>query len=338
MKAWPKSSLNRKRWSLLAAALVLSVVAALLSLALGASSLSLSDLGRALLEGDKHSAAGRIFWYARFPRTIACLAAGAGLAVSGAILQAVLANPLAAPNIIGVNSGAALAVTLACTGVVSGWVIAGAAFAGALLAVFFVVLLARMTGASRLTVVLSGIAMNALLNAVSETVRVYYPDAGISSIDFRIGGFSTVVPQRLWPAVIILCIGLVLAFALSHEMDVLSMGETTAHGLGLPVKRYRSVLLAVSALLAGAAVSFCGLLGFVGLIVPHLARQLIGGDSRWLLPASALCGAALVTLCDLAARTLLAPFELPAGIFLAFFGVPFFLVLLIKQRGGRTHA
>ncbi len=340
MRDLPTSSSDRRRRLLLAAAGLCLLIAALLSVALGAVRLSPADLWRCLTAGDKTSAAGRIVWYSRLPRTAACLAAGAGLAVAGCILQAVLANPLAAPNIIGVNAGAGLAVTICCVFSAAGWVMSGAAFLGALAAVALVAGLGRATGASRLTVVLSGVAVNALLNAVSETLRAFFPDTAMSSVDFRVGGFSGVTGAggRLWPAVLIILIGVAAAFLLSNELDVLSMGETTAHGLGLPVRRCRALLLALAALLAGASVSFCGLLGFVGLIVPHLSRTLIGAESRWLVPMSALCGGALVALCDLAARLLFAPYELPAGIFLAFLGAPFFLVLLIRQRGGRTHA
>lgn len=338
MKDWSASSRTGSRGRLFIFAAVGCALAALISLLLGASPVSPARLWEILTTGDVASAAGRIFWYARLPRTVACLAAGAGLSVSGAILQAVLANPLAAPNIIGVNAGAALAVTLASAVAVSGWGFSLAAFFGALLAVFLVVMLAKLTGASRLTVVLAGVAVNALLNAVSETLRTVFPDAAMSAIDFRIGGFASVAAERLWPAALIILVGVILTLALSNEMDILSLGETTAHGLGLPVKTYRSILLGLAALLAGASVSFSGLLGFVGLVVPHLARQLVGADSRFLIPMSALCGSCLVTLCDVLARALFSPYELPAGIFLAAIGVPFFLVLLLRQRGGRTHA
>lgn len=340
MRDLPTSSSDKHRRLLVIAALLCLLLAALLSVALGAVPLSPAQIWESLLTGDRTSAAGRIFWYSRLPRTAACLAAGAGLAVSGCILQAVLSNPLAAPNIIGVNAGAGLAVTVCCVFSAAGWVVSGAAFLGALAAVALVSCLARLTGASKLTVVLSGVAVNALLNAASETLRAFFPDTAMSSVDFRVGGFSGVTGTggRLWPAVIIIVLGVLLALLLSNELDVLSMGETTAHGLGLPVRRCRALLLALAALLAGASVSFCGLLGFVGLIVPHLSRSLIGADSRWLIPMSALCGGALVALCDLAARLLFAPYELPAGIFLAFLGAPFFLALLIHQRGGRTHA
>lgn len=338
MRELPASFTEKHRRRLVIIAALVFLCAGALSLLLGASSLTLGQLWDILRTGDRVSPGGRIFFYARLPRTVACLAAGAGLAVAGAILQAVLANPLAAPNIIGVNAGAALGVTLCSAVAVSGWALSISAFAGALIAVSLVVLLGKLTGASRLTVVLAGVAVNALFNAISDTLRTFFPDTVMSAVNFRVGGFSSIVGQRLWPAVGIIAAGLLLAFALSNELDVLSMGETTAHGLGLPVKRYRGLLLCVAALLAGASVSFCGLLGFVGLIVPHLARQMVGTDSRWLIPMSALCGGGLVALCDVAARVVFAPYEVPAGIFLSFIGVPFFLVLLIRQRGGRTHA
>lgn len=314
--------------------------AALLSLALGAVRISPALIWETILTGDRESVPGRILFYSRLPRTAACLAAGAGLAVSGCILQGVLANPLAAPNIIGVNAGAGLAVTVCCVFSAAGWAVSGAAFLGALGAVLLVAALARATGASRLTVVLSGVAVNALLNAVSETLRTFFPDAAMNSVDFRVGGFSGAAGSagRLWPAAAAIAAGVLLAFLLSNELDILSMGEDAAHGVGMPVRRCRAVLLGAAALLAGASVSFCGLLGFVGLIVPHLCRQLVGSDSRWMIPMCTLTGGALVTVCDLAGRTVCAPYELPAGIFLAFLGAPFFLVLLIRQRGGRTHA
>lgn len=338
MKDWNVSFSGTLRVKLLLLAAALCVIAAALSVMLGVARISPAQLWDILRTGDHTSAAGRIFFYIRLPRTAAALAAGAGLGVAGVILQAVLANPLAAPNIIGVNAGAALGVTIGAAAGFSGWAMTGASFFGALAAVMLVVALARATGASRLTVVLSGVAVNALLNAVSDTLRTLFPDTAMKSADFRVGGFSSISGQPwLWPAIIAILMGLVLAFALSNEMDLLSLGEAAAHGLGLSVPFYRTLLLVSAALLAGASVSFCGLLGFVGLIVPHLCRLLVGPDSRWLIPISALTGAALVTLCDLCARLVFAPYELPAGIFLSSIGVPCFLFLLMHQRGGRTH-
>ena len=326
-----------KKWFFLGAA-AFCLAAALLSLLMGAVSLSPAQLFQAVVEGA-NSTAGYIFWYARLPRTLACLLAGAALAVSGGVIQGVLGNKLASPGIIGVNAGAGLAVTVCCAlGLLSGWAIALSAFGGAMASVLLVVSAARKTGASRTTVILGGVAVNSLLNALSEALTTLVPDAGVLSGDFRVGGFSSVVPARLLPAGILICLGLVLMFTFHNDLDVLALGEETAQSLGMPVKRVRSALLVLAAMLAGASVSFGGLLGFVGLMVPHAARRLVGSQSRYLLPMCAIGGAGFVTACDLAARRVFIPYELPVGIFLSVLGGPFFLALLLKRKGGRSHA
>ena len=317
--------MERKRFALLAC-----VLAALASLFLGAAALSPGEL----LSGTG-TAAGRIFWYVRLPRTAGCLLAGAALSAAGCVIQNVLANPLASPNIIGVNAGAGLAVTVCCAlGCLSGWVIAGAAFGGAFLAVMLVSLAAKAVGASRTTVILAGVAVNAFLGAISDAVTNLVPDAGALSSDFRVGGFGAVVPQRLVPAGVLILVALGAVFCLSNELEVLSLGEDTAKSLGLKAERLRTVFLALAALLCGAAVSFAGLLGFVGLIVPHAVRRFAGTRCAQLLPLCALWGGAFVTVCDLLSRLLFRPQELPVGILLSALGGPFFLYILSKRRGG----
>ena len=267
------------------------------------------------------------------PPTAACVLAGAALAVSGAVIQGVLANKLASPGIIGVNAGSGLAVTICCAaGALSGWAVAGAAFAGAMVAVMTVVLAAQKLRASKTVVVLGGVALNSCLSAASEAITVLVPDAALQAADFRMGGFSSVAYTRLIPAGILIVIALAALFTLLNELEVLSLGEDSAQGLGLPARRMRTVLLGLAALLAGSAVSFAGLLGFVGLIVPHMARRLMPGGGGRLIPFCAVCGAALVTLCDLISRAIFSPHEIPAGIVLAFIGGPFFIVLLLKSR------
>lgn len=300
---------------------ILCALAAVLSLCLGAAG----------------TITPTIFYLVRLPRTIACLLSGAALAVSGCVIQGVLSNSLASPNIIGVNAGAGLAVTVCCAvGAVSGWAIAGASFLGALAAVFLVAFAAQRTGASRTTVILSGVAVNSFLNAVSDAITNLNPDTGVMASDFKVGGFSSVAHTRLLPAGIAIVVGLIAVFSLANELDVMSLGEETAQGLGLSVKRMRTVFLALAALLAGASVSFAGLLGFVGLIVPHAVRRLVGTESRKLLPLSAILGAAFVTFCDLAARLAFRPYELPVGILMSLLGGPFFLWLLYRKKGGRS--
>ncbi len=304
------------------------LIAAAASLGLGAAELSLAEL----LSGTA-TTAGRIFWYVRVPRTAACLLAGAALSAAGCVIQNVLANPLASPNIIGVNAGAGLAVTICCAlGWLSGWTMAAAAFGGAFLAVLAVSAAARLVGASRTTVILAGVAVNAFLGAISDTVTNLVPDAAILSSDFRVGGFGAVTTARLVPAGVLILLALGAVLLLTNELELLSLGAETARSLGLNAERMRTVFLALAAVLCGAAVSFAGLLGFVGLIVPHAVRRFAGTECRRLLPLAALWGAAFVTVCDLIARLAFRPRELPVGILLSALGGPFFLYLLSKRR------
>ena len=286
-------------------------------------------------QGDKVSRS--ILLYARLPRTLASLAAGAGLAVSGAVLQNVLANRLASPGIIGVNAGAGLGVTLCCAaGALSGLAVSCAAFGGSLITVLFIFLFSHRTNASKTTVILGGVALNSILNAVCESVTVLDTDVAMLSIDFRVGGFSAVSYMRLLPAAGLIALALAVLFTLCNELDVVTLGDETAQGGGLRVGRYRMLFLVLAALLAGAAVSFAGLLGFVGLIVPHFVRRFTGNESGRLLPMCAVAGAGFVTLCDMAARLLFAPYELPVGILMSVVGGPVFLYMLIRHKGGHA--
>lgn len=319
-------------------AALLCLTAALLSLCLGAVWIPMGRLWDAFCAGPQETA-GFIFWYVRLPRTAACLLAGAALSVSGAVIQTVLHNRLASPSIIGVNAGAGLAVTLCCAlGFLSGWAIAGAAFLGAMITALLIMLVAQMTGASRTTVILGGIAVNAFLNALSEGITTLIPEVGMMSGDFRIGGFASVAYIRLLPAAVLISVALGVLFLLHNELEILGLGTETAHSLGLPVAAFRIGFLVLAAALAGCAVSFSGLLGFVGLVVPQAVRKITGGDIGQELPVCALAGAGFVTLCDLLARVLFAPYELPVGILLSLLGGPFFLWQLLKPKGGRVNA
>ena len=310
------------------------VLCGLFALTAGVAGVLLGAAGD--LRGVDPAVAWRILRFARLPRVWGSLLSGAALAVSGCVIQGVLGNPLASPGIIGVNAGAGFAVTVLCAaGIVSGWAISAGAFLGALAAGLLVTLTAQRLGASRSTVILGGVAVNSFLNALSEGITDLVPEAAALSVDFRVGGFSAVSEQRLFPAAILILAGLVAVLSLHNELDVMTLGEETAQGLGLNVKTARTLLLTLAALLAGSTVSFAGLLGFVGLIVPHGARRLLGSQSRILLPASALLGAGFVTVCDLAARLVFAPYELSAGVLMAVLGGPFFLWLLLK--GGKRY-
>lgn len=339
MKNWKIFSKAKKNKKIIYAFLVFAFAAALCaSLCLGTAKLSMTQLWKGICDGKGNSYEANIFWYVRLPRTFACLLAGAGLSTAGAVIQGVLANPLASPSIIGVNAGAGLAVTICCAAnLLSGWTIAGSAFLGAFAAVLMITAAAKKVGASRTTVVLGGVAVNSFLNAVSESIRTLFPEVGALSADFRVGGFSSVTFARLVPAGICIFIALIVILSLCNELDILNLGEDMAQGLGMPVKKMRTIFLLLSAVLAGACVSFSGLLGFVGLIIPHIGRKLVGSESRYLLPFCVIGGATFVTLCDVIGRVVFRPYEIPVGILLSLIGGPFFLCLLIRSKGGHRH-
>lgn len=321
-------------WIILSA---LTLMSAVLSLWIGSVKLSPAQVLDVLLGRDTVSTAARIILYSRLPRTCASMLAGASLAVSGAVIQTVLNNPLASPSVIGVNSGAGFAVALVCAiAPLAQQYTPVVAFGGALTGVLLVTGLSWYTGASRMTVILAGIAISALFSSGTDAVVTLVPDALNGVTDFRIGGFTGVTMAQLAPAAWLILISLGITLSLSQQMDILALGSDTAQSLGLSVRSVRFILLVLAAALAGAAVSFCGLIGFVGLIVPHTMRRLLGENSLTLLVSSALGGAFFVTICDLLARVLFSPFELPVGIILAFAGAPFFLWLLFKQRGGHA--
>ena len=330
-------STPRSKGGFLAGLCILTMAAAALSLWIGSVQLSPMQVLNALFGHDRSSTAARIVLYTRLPRTCAALLAGAALAVSGVVIQTVLNNPLASPSIIGVNSGAGLAVAVVCAAApLAQQYTPIVAFAGALAGVLLVTGLSRRNGAARTTVVLAGVAVSALFSAGIDAVVTLVPEALNGISDFRIGGFTGVTMKQLAPAAGMILVSLVIVFSLSQQLELLGLGGDTAQSLGLSVQPMRILLLILAAALAGAAVSFSGLLSFVGLIVPHTMRRFWGEDSLPLLVSSALGGALFVTVCDLLARVLFAPFELPVGIVLAFAGAPFFLWLLFRQRGGRA--
>ena len=340
MKSSLKSCLtnNKKIKSLYAVGFLLLIIAALTGITLGGTPLHISEIFSAF-QNDFSSAGGKIFLFVRLPRTAASLICGAALAVSGAVIQGVLANRLASPSIIGVNSGAGMAVTL-CTafGIYGGLRLSLFAFLGAFVTVMAVSLLARRIGASRGTLILLGVAVNSFLNAVSDTVVTFIPEVGVMSNDFKVGEFSAVTYSKLLPSSIFIAVSLVILFTLTNELDVLTLGEDNAKALGMNTSVIRTVFLMLAAVLAGCAVSIAGLLSFVGLIIPHAVRRLVGSKASRLLPLSAIFGAAFVCLCDTAARTLFSPYEIPVGIIMAFLGAPFFVFILIKGKGGHTLA
>jgi len=209
-----------------------------------------------------------------------------------------------------------------------------AAFAGALFTTLLVYFIAKKTGASRITIILSGVAVSSFISAITDTILTLWSDTAISRTSFLIGGLSGVTMDMIKLPGVLILISFILLLILSYDMNVLSLGDDMAKSLGLNVAKYRFAFIVLSSLLSGSAISFAGLLGFVGLIVPHAARFIIGYDSRLLVPVSALVGSLFTLLCDILARTLFAPYEVPVGIIMSFLGGPSSFTYYLN-RGGK---
>lgn len=311
--------------------LTLALAGSFLSLTKGSSVITMRQIADILLQPGTDPQS-QIIWNIRMPRTIVGALVGVNLSLSGAILQAIMRNPLADPHIIGISSGAGLAgVTIMILLPSLEYLITPAAFIGAMLAAVCIYILAWKNGIKPVRIILAGVAVSAFLSAGISGLMIFYSDRVHGALMWMVGGLAA----RSWPHVQIIlpyaAIGLLLALASAAYLNILQLGDEMARGLGVNVEVTRVLLTAVAALLAASAVSVVGLLGFVGLVVPHAARLLIGSDYRYLLPASALLGIAIVTLSDTFARVVFAPIELPVGIIMAFLGAPFFLFLLRRE-------
>jgi iron complex transport system permease protein len=276
----------------------------------------------------------------RMPRIILAALVGAALSKSGAVYQGLFRNPLADPYLIGVSSGAGLGATLAIAlNLPVRWGGLGAvslfAFAGAMGATVLVYFLSRFGGhSSAITLVLAGVAVGAFLSSLTTFLMFYAQDAfrTVHALGWMMGSFALASWVRVGLLAPVLVVGGGLLWVYAHRLNVLQLDDEQAQQLGIPVERTRIILIAVATLVTSTAVSVCGVVGFVGLVVPHAVRLVWGPDHRFLLPMSALCGAVFMILADGVARTLLSPSELPVGVITAFCGAPFFLYLLRRKR------
>lgn len=326
-------SVSRTAWRLLVLTVfaLLAVGGIVASLAKGALEIAPEQVWRIMWStaGDAQS---QVIWNIRLPRTLVGALVGLNLALAGAVLQAVMRNPLADPHIIGISSGAGLTgVAVIILFPAMEYLITPIAFTGAMAAAAAIYLLAWKGGIRPIRIILAGVAVSAFLGSGISALMIFYSDRVHGALMWMVGGLSA----RSWPHLDLILpyslLGATLAWAGAARLNILQLGDDMARGLGLNVELNRLALTAVAALLAASAVSVAGLLGFVGLVVPHAARLLIGSDYRYLLPAAALLGIGVVTFSDMLARTVLAPVELPVGIIMAFVGAPFFLYLLRRE-------
>lgn len=325
------------RFSAITIAALAAVAVLTLLLCVGVGTLRFSPLTilRALLKDDG-SDARLIIWSMRLPRLLCCATVGVCLALSGCILQGVMRNHMASPSTIGVTSGASFLGYLTLVAFPSySALLAPATVIGALATTLLIYLLAYRRGVSPMKMILSGLAVSALLGAMSDVIKTFFSASVGNASAFLVGGFNGCGWDSLLSILPYAATGLAVCIFLPTKMNLLMLGDETASNLGLNTEAFRFLLIAVSSLLSGAAIAVAGLISFVGLIVPHIARLLVGSDHRRLLPASALLGAILVMVCDTVGRIIMPPGELPAGIVLSLVGAPFFLWLLrTRDRGG----
>ena len=280
-----------------------------------------------------------IFWDVRIPRVLLAALVGAALACAGAAMQAVFRNPLADPYIIGVSSGAAVGAAaaglLGLTAAVATGLPPAFAFATALLTVFAVYALGTSRGRVQVdTLLLSGVAVAAFLGAIVSFLIYFAKEQFHQLIFWLLGSLSLATWDVVAVVFVAVLIGTLVVFLHGRDLNVLLLGEETAHNLGIDPERLKKLMLGVAALVTAAAVAFTGIIGFVGLIVPHMMRLVLGADHRLLVPASTLFGATFLIWSDALARTIVAPTELPVGIITALCGGPFFIYLLRRSRSG----
>jgi iron complex transport system permease protein len=323
---------------LLAAALILSVAVGSVFIPFGVLAQLFASHLTGLPVDQAHQSFDTILFSLRLPRTVLVALAGAGLAGSGAAYQGLFRNPLADPYLVGVASGAGLGAILAMTGGTQSTflgllAVPMAAFAGALITVWLVYQLARVGRSVPTTnLILAGVAVSSFAGALTSFLMLISTGELRRALVWLMGGASLSGWMPVLAALPYITIGLTALLTAGHALNVFQLGEEQAQQLGLPVERVRLLVVIAASLTTAAAVSFAGIIGFVGLIVPHVVRFLWGGDYRRILPLSVLGGAALLLLADVLARVLLAPQELPVGIITALAGAPFFLWLLRRAR------
>ena len=336
--------LNQKKVLIGGILLILLFLFSLLSLSIGGYRLSLSEIYRALI-GKGIGSATLIIWNIRLPRIFAALIAGISLSVSGAVMQCTLRNPLASPYTIGISHGAMFGAALAIilfgiggaenTGKIfinSPYLVTVFAFLGSLIAVSVILLLAKIKSFAPEAIVLAGVAMSSLFTAGTMLMQYFANDLQLAAIVYWTFGD---LGRPNWPEIgimsVVMLLSLIYFIHQRWNYNALKSGEESAKSLGVNTEKTRLLGMLIASLLVSVNVSFLGIIGFVGLICPHLVRILIGGDHRYLIPISALMGALLLLISDTVARTIISPMILPVGILTSFMGAPVFLYLLTRR-------
>jgi len=325
---------------------VLLLAAILLATSLGTVSIPLGDIAGITVKrafgisigGAWSETQETIVWQLRLPRVLGAAIVGAALASAGVLFQGLLRNPMADPYLLGTSGGAALTATIALLlpvsfGILGFTLVPVAAFFGALIAVLIVYQIARVGSRTPITtLLLAGFATSSMMASAMSFLMLMNQNTLQRVVLWTMGGISASGWDTLIVVAPLIVVGAVAAFAMAHDLNAFALGEEQAAALGVAVERQKFLTMALGALLTGAAVALSGLVGFVGLIVPHVVRLILGPDHRLLLPAAFLSGAIFLVLADLIARLILAPSELPLGVVTALIGAPFFIYLLRRTK------
>lgn len=338
-----------KKTALLSLGCLLLFIMILYSISKGAADIPISDVIRALMSMGVSKRYDMIVWHIRLPQVLAAMIAGAGLSIAGAVMQSILRNPLGSPFTLGISHaaafGAAFAVMVLGTGVMASthvgaitisnpYVTTAAAFLASMLASIFIIAIARMRGATPETMILAGVALGALFTAGTMFLQFFADDVQLAAMVFWTFGDAARASWKELGVLASVTSVLTIYFLFNAwNYNAIDAGDETAKGLGVKVERVRMMGMLAASLLTAVCVAFLGIIGFVGLVCPHIIRRLIGGDNRFLLPASAVLGALLLLASDTVARLILAPHLLPVSILTAFLGAPMFIMLIVKGRG-----
>ncbi|WP_257160353.1 FecCD family ABC transporter permease [Corynebacterium cystitidis] len=337
---------QRRNWATLIVLVALLVISVILALAVGASQVSLPTFVHAVRNGlggrhvDSFSTADFIALQVRLPRVLMAVLVGAALAVSGRLMQIIFHNPLVSPYTLGISNGAAFGASLAIVGAAhipwfssTYYVVPAFAFLFAVLTMIVVYAVSLATNRSTATLLLTGVAIGYLFSAMVSGLKYVADSRALPELVFWAMGSFT---GMRWTPVVVLTVVLVVALTISMvrswDLNVAALGQEEAQALGVNYRGVQVLTFTVSTLLTATAVSFSGVIGFVGLVAPHIATMLVGADARFTLPGAALIGGILLLLSDTVARTVIAPTELPVGIITSLIGVPFFLFLVIRRR------
>ena len=317
---------------------IVLVVLCLLSIRFGSAKMTSGEFLLSLSDFRMKTPQGIILYSIRLPRMLGAVVAGMGLGMSGAILQTVTGNRMASPNLAGVNSGAGFGVIVCLSLFPNLFVFVPVfAFAGAFISTLVIAAISKKIGMTKGTLILVGLAFSSILSAGISLISLIDTDALVSYNFFSIGSLSGVKMQELIFPAFMVAVCLVASLIISRRIDILSLGDVTAHSLGISVSGTRITALIIASACASSVVSFAGLLGFAGLMAPHIARRFVSHGTRMLVPASALTGACIVSFADILGRVLFAPSEIPVGILMALTGAPFFLWILV-MKGERNDA